>query len=137
MQKMTGVNMININDTPVVYKSGSGTLFDNYTVSDGVITITGATTIAWQVRCDPTKSYVFSIKTSYMGGTRLQFRIYYSDTPLDYLLSGIEYDSTNVSNTEDSSTCTVPVGKTYVYAGIYADSRIAGTTISELKLIEA
>lgn len=131
-------NLLDINETPVIYKSSSGVLSNNYTITDGVITINGATNIAWLVNCKEQETYEFRIKSSYAGGSRLLMRIYYVDEQIDFITSATPTaESKYVSATEDSFSFTVPAGTNYVYAGIYADYRIAGTTISELTLQKA
>lgn len=132
----TGKNLLNINGSPVYYKSGGGAVSDGISISNNVITVTNAANVAWLTSCEAGQTYTFKISTSYVGGTRLSLRVWYLPYLVDYLTNAESdmFEYKYVSGTTETYTFTVPSGTNYVYIGFYADSNLVGETISNLML---
>lgn len=126
------INLLDVSKPYIYYISTGNVPSNNVTISNNVATITGAAIIAWHLPLVGGNTYVYSLATTYTGGSRLRMRVHYSDTEITNLRLAPTTEEQNVSSGTQTYIFTVPVGTNYVYVGFYADPRIAGITISDM-----
>ena len=102
--------------------------YNNYTLSDGVITTTTAILMGFKFKCKPSTQYTFSFNTTFSGiGIRV---ISYTQEPTAIALT----DNFIVNTSGTSTTFTTSADSKWLVCGLYANTGGSSTTFSQFQL---
>ena len=119
-----GKNLLDSSSGNDVYYS----TYNAYTVSDGVLTSTGATLMGFKCKCKPSTQYTFSFNTTYSSiGIRV---ISYAQEPTAITLQ----DNFIVNATGTSATFTTNANSEWLVCGLYIVGGAGNVTISQFQL---